>query len=279
MLGDLHCHSVYSDGFNTTSEIADYACRAGLTHIALSDHDTMAGVEELEKEANRVGIRVIPAVECTCIDARRNQPVHMLCYAPCNASRLQAFLDTTLVRRREAKLAMAEKISRLYPLTMEDVLHASRKSQSIYEVHLIGPLASMGYTPTVCGELLTRLIGPKGSCYVPIQYPDVYGVVETIRDAGGLSVLAHPGQFASLPLIEELAKAGLLDGVECYHPRSSEDVTRRCLALCEHYGLIITGGSDFHGMYSRNPNPLGTCVTNEIELKQLLNAIREKGAD
>lgn len=273
MIGDLHCHSVCSDGFNTTAQIADFASRVGLTHIALTDHDTMKGVARFTEEAARFGITVIPGVECTCTDYKRGRSVHMLCYAPKQPELLQEFLNQTLQRRRESKLAMTEKIGKLYPLTYDDVLAASAESASIHETHLIAPLAAMGYTPTVCGDLLKSLIGKNGSCYVPIRYPDVWDVVEMIRKTGGIAVLAHPGQFNSLDLAEELAREGLLDGIECFHPRNDAEVTQKSLTICEKYNILVTGGTDFHGMYSASPHPLGTCTTDETQLRRLLSMI------
>ena len=272
MPADLHCHSVCSDGFNTPAQVADFAARAGLTHVALSDHDTLSGVATFAREAAARGLVAIPAVECTCTDAQRDRPVHLLCYAPRDAAALQTFLNPTLARRREAKLAMADLIARRYPLTREDVLAASAQSASIHEVHLIAPLAAMGYTATVCGALLKELIGVGGSCYVPIVYPEVHEALAAIHAAGGLAVLAHPGQFDSLALAQELAQAGLLNGVECFHPRNSEAVTAQSLALCRAQGLLVTGGSDFHGMYANHPNPIGTCRTPDAELAALLAA-------
>lgn len=270
MIGDLHCHSICSDGSSTSAAIVDYASRLGLTHLALTDHDTMAGVQGIALEAQSKGIHIIPGVECTATDFSRGRSVHMLCYLPQKADQLQSFLNVTLDRRRIAKLAMADKLAKLYPLTRSDVLRASAKSASIYEVHLMAPLAQMGYTPTVCGALMKELIGKNGSCYVPIQYPDVLEMVDVIRSVGGKAVLAHPGQFDSLELAKELAAKGLLSGIECYHPRNSESVTEKALAICRRYHLLVTGGSDFHGMYSTRPHPLGSCTTCEEQLKRLL---------
>ncbi len=194
MSGDLHCHSICSDGSCTTAQIVEYARRQGITHIALTDHDTMMGVERIRQEAARKGLVRISGVECTARDRLRNRSAHMLCYLPEKPLELQRFLDTTLARRREAKLAMVDKLAQRYPLTREDVLLASKDSASIHEVHLMAPLAAMGYTPAVCGPLLRELLGKDGSCYVPIIYPDVYEVLEAIHSVGGLAVLAHPGR-------------------------------------------------------------------------------------
>lgn len=273
MVADLHCHSAASDGYNSPAELADFARRAGLTHLALTDHDTMAAIPALEEEGRRQGLCIIPGVECTCTDTRRGRPVHLLCYAPKHPRDLQAFLNPTLRRRREAKLAMTDLIARRYPLTREDVLRASAQSASIHEVHLIAPLAAMGYTPTVCGSLLRELIGSEGSCYVPIRYPDVREVLSVLRETGGVAVLAHPGQFDSLELARECAEEGWLQGIECYHPRNSVPVTQAALALCARHGLLATGGTDFHGMYASQPRPLGTCTTRGDGLKRFLEAL------
>lgn len=273
MTGDLHCHSIYSDGSNTPEELAEFALRAGLTHLGITDHDTMMAIESLAKETRNKGIVLVPGVECTCTDFSRGRSVHMLCYAPKYPNELQTFLNQTLRKRRESKLKMAELIGRMYPLTVEDVLKASRNSASIHEVHLIAPLAAMGYTSTVCGELLKKLIGKNGSCYVPIEYPDVWETVQIIRETGGLAVMAHPGQFNSLALAAELAQKGLLDGIECFHPRNQENITKDALQLCEDKHLLPTGGSDFHGMYASSPNPLGTCVIQGERLARFLDAL------
>lgn len=273
MLADLHCHSVYSDGYNSVKELADFATRAGLTHLALSDHDTMAGVQPLQQAAGDRGLNVIPALECTCVDAISGRPVHILCYAPTRPALLDEVLHITLERRRIAKLAMAERIAKLYPLTIEDVLRASAQSASIYEVHLIAPLAAMGYTKTVTGSLLQELIGPKGSCFVPIRYPDVREILHLIHEAGGLAVLAHPGQFESLNLAKDCARNKQIQGIECYHPRNCAAVTAQCLEICREHGLLVTGGTDFHGMYASMPHPLGTCTLTGEAMQRFLDAI------
>lgn len=264
----MHCHSVYSDGSCTVEQILRYATRAGLSHIALSDHDTMAGVRELTTLAGDA-LCVIPAVECTCTDFPRNRPVHLLCYFPQETAELLQLLNHTLANRRLAKLEMVEKLGRLYPISKEDVMELSHGSASIHETHLIQALAHMGYTATVCGELMQSLIGKRGSCYVPVPYPDVWEMVSVIRRSGGLCVLAHPGQFESLPLARELCAENLLDGIECHHPRNNAQTTQSTLALAARHGLIVTGGTDFHGMYTSTPNPIGSYTTDSVNLQAM----------
>ena len=269
LTGDLHCHSTCSDGSCSPAQIVDYACRSGLTHVALTDHDTLSGLPALASAARGL-IRAIPGVECSCIDPKRKQPVHLLCYCPKEPERLQQALDATLQNRRAAKLDMLAKLKQLYPLRDSDVLDLCRGCGSVYEVHLMRALANMGYTNTVCGDLMKQLIGKGGSCYTPVVYPDVWEIAALIRDTGGIAVLAHPGQFQSLPLARELCREKLLDGIECFHPRNTPETTRAALELASDYGLLVTGGTDFHGMHARHPHPIGTCVTTEPYLQRLL---------
>ena len=98
-------------------------------------------------------------------------------------------------------------------------------------------------------------------------------MVKVIRDVGGTAVLAHPGQFDSLPLAQELAQKQLLDGIECFHPRNDSTVTNDALTMCREHDLLITGGSDFHGMYSAKPCPIGSYTTSDDALQRLLDGI------
>ena len=268
-IGDLHCHSVHSDGSATTEQIIEFARRLGLTHIALTDHDTMDGVATITRQGAAVGISVIPGVECSCVDPASERSAHLLCYAPACPAELQAFLNPTLARRREAKLEMARKLQALYPIREEDVLRLSRHSASIHEPHLIQALADMGYTAAVFGDLMKRLIGKRGSCYVPVAYPDVWQTARAIREAGGVTVLAHPGQYGCVDLARELCESGLLNGIECYHPRNDAATTAACERLADRYALIRTGGSDFHGAYAWHPHPLGSYTADVAALTRL----------
>lgn len=272
IIGDLHCHSRHSDGSATVASLVDYATRLGLSHIALTDHDTMSGVEEFCTLATAAGLTAIPAVECSTRDYRRNRPVHLLCYCPYDPALLRRELDKTLAARAETKWAMVEKIQELYPIARKDVRRYSDESASVYESHIMLALADLGYTGTVIGSLMDELIGIHGSCHIPVPYPDVHDIAKLIRAAGGVAVVAHPGQFDSLEVTEELARDGLLGGIECHHPRNQPNVTEKSLALAERYDLIVTGGSDFHGQYSKHPHPPGACVSDEKNLRKLIAA-------
>jgi predicted metal-dependent phosphoesterase TrpH len=266
MTGDLHCHSKCSDGSLSVEDILFYAKKIGLDYIAITDHDTLAGVGLACMMGKQLKIEVIPGVEISAKDPQRNRPVHILCYFPQDTDTLQDFLNQTLRSRTTTKMQMIKKIMALYPVTLEHIERYSSQSQSIHECHIMQALADLGYTNVIIGPLMKQLISSTGSCYVPNSYPDVHEVVKIIKRVGGIAVMAHPGQFDSLELLEELADLKMLQGVEYNHPRNNEDTKKEILSIASQHHLIPTGGTDFHGSYAERPYPLGsfTCSDNAL---------------
>ena len=258
MEADLHCHSTCSDGSASPELLVRYALRLGLTVLALTDHDTMAGTTRLRAAAGGTPLRIIPGVECTTKDPANGHSVHILCYAPQKTALLEPLLKETSARRRRAKLDMIEKLKKLYPvLDVEDVLELSSESASIFESHIMTALANAGVTNQPYGPLLDELIGKHGTCHTPIAYPGTLEVIDLMHEAGGFVVIAHPGQFDSVELTLRLAAERRIEGIGCYHYRNSPTVIRQCLDAAQRWGLAVTGGSDFHGMNTKTPHPLG----------------------
>lgn len=258
MEADLHCHSTCSDGSASPELLVRYALRLGLTVLALTDHDTMAGITRLRAAAGGTPLRIIPGVECTTKDPANGRSVHILCYAPQKPALLEPLLKETSARRRRAKLDMIEKLKKLYPvLDVEDVLELSSESASIFESHIMTALANAGVTNQPYGPLLDELIGKHGTCHTPIAYPGTPEVIDLMHEAGGFVVIAHPGQFDSVELTLRLAAERRIEGIECFHYRNSPTVIRQCLDAAQRWGLAVTGGSDFHGMNTKTPHPLG----------------------
>lgn len=274
---DLHIHSKLSDGSLSIKDIVCYSKKIGLDYIAISDHDTLAGVKSAIYFGKQFKINIIPAVEVSTVDPNCNRPVHMLCYLPQKPEILQDFLNETLKSRYIQKIKVIEKIMKLYPITMEHIKQYSAQSQSIYESHIMQALCDLGYSNIAIGPLRDELISKKGSCYVPNIYPDIYSVLDIISETGGISVMAHPEQFDSLSLLEELAAQQKIHGVEYNHPRNSDETKKHILEIASKYNLITTGGSDFHGQYAKNPYPLGsfTCSQKTIhDMLKLANKIK-----
>lgn len=267
MKADLHNHSFLSDGVLSVKDIISYSKKVGLNCIAITDHDTMAGIIPAYTFGEKVGISVIPGVEISTIDYKTNRSVHILCYFPKDIFKLQGFLNKILVNRENAKRQMAQMLVREYPITIEHIERYSCKSQSMYETHIMQALSDLGYTNIVIGQLYKELLSKKGKYYVQIDYPSVYEALEMIKEVSGIAVMAHPGQFDSIELLEELARKEMVQGVEYNHPRNSEEVKKQIKDIAQKYDLIMTGGTDFHGYYATQPYPIGafTCPEGEVE--------------
>lgn len=277
MIGDLHCHTRFSDGSLGIDDLILYAKRAGLDFVALTDHDTMAGVSRAEQLGKRYGIGVIGGVEISARDFARDRKVHLLCYQPKVPDRLEGMLKHTLEGRDRAIRESMRRAMKLFPVTEEHVLRCAKGSAALYNVHIMLALADLGYAESLYGSLFRQLLAEKtGSCFVPHAYPDVWEAAKLVKSAGGVCVLAHPSEYDSIDLMEELAGAGVIDGVERYHPRVREKDIPAIDAVIERYGLIATGGTDFHGGNTNHPNPLGTCLTMQEPLERLFKLSKSR---
>jgi predicted metal-dependent phosphoesterase TrpH len=235
-------HSTASDGSLPAAEVVQAAARARLEAIALTDHDTLAGVPEAREAGERLGIRVVPGVE---LSAHDRGEVHML---GLHISRFDA-LESRLAAFREGRRTRAERIvQRLnelgIPVTMESVLEHA-KGGAIGRPHVARAIVSLGRARDQ-REAFDRWLGFGRPAYVEKEYLPVSDAVALVHEAGGIAVLAHPGAQATRARLESLRDIGL-DGVEVRHPSHSAEDIARIGALAEHLGLLPSGGSDWHG--------------------------------
>ncbi len=272
MTGDLHCHTKLSDGSVGIEELISIARKSNLDCIAITDHDTLAGTVRGKVIGERQGIKVIPGVELSSFDYKRGRKVHILCYLCDTPNRLEGLCKRTSMARKRVGQIITVKVIQKFPVSAEHIMKCAAGSTNLYKQHIMHALMDAGYTATVFGELYQQLFSKDSPDYIssPVKYPDVYEVLDSIHDAGGIAVMAHPAEYDSFDLIEELVPAGL-DGLEVWHPRAGEEERKRILAIAERYDLLTTGGTDFHGMYTSSPLPLGTCRTPEESLDALLN--------
>lgn len=277
MIGDLHCHSKLSDGSTGLEDIVFYAKRAGLDVLALTDHDTMSGISRAEVLGKRYGLTVLPGVEISTFDPDTGRRVHILCYLPNKPDRLAGLLKRTLEERRRSGEQMIQNVTRYFPVTREHILRYAAASNSIYKVHIMQALLDLGYDTAIYGQLYQQLFSDRGgSCLVNTVYPTLDEVLQTVKSARGVAVFAHPSVYRSMELVRRLAPSGFIDGIEVYHPRNTPEDQQELLALCRDHQLIVTGGTDFHGSYaSRRANPLGTCVTDQDNLKKIFQRAKE----
>lgn len=278
MAADLHCHTIASDGSASPEEVVLMAKKRGLSAIAITDHDTFSGIRAAERAGAECGIKVLPGAEFSSTDTETGRKAHILCYCCKQPDRLDDLCRKTCEKRRRAGEAMLEKVLELFPIPAEMVWLEAKESASLYKQHIMRALMNAGYADEVFGSVFHELFSPKGGkAYVKIEYPEVHDVIEQIHRAGGLAVLAHPGVYDSYRLLDELAMRRMIDGVEVWHSRNKEGDEQRLMQIARENGLAMTGGTDFHGMNTKKPMPVGTCTAPDDQLDSLFRIAGHRG--
>jgi len=250
MFADLHLHTNFSDGTYTPEELASQAARQQLAAIALTDHDTVEGCERAANACKALEIEFISGAELT---AEHNEnEIHILGY----------FLDTqnqTLLSEISKFQAVRQKriyemVARLnelnVPLRSEDVF-ALANCRSPGRPHVARALVKAG----LCGSLdeaFERFLKKHRPAWVPKAKISALVAIELIHQANGLAVMAHPGLNRSDEVIPELVESGL-DGIECFHTKHSTAISEHYLEIADKFNLLVTGGSDCHGMSKGKP--------------------------
>lgn len=267
---DLHCHTKLSDGSTGINELIEIAKLRGLDAIAVTDHDTFAGSTRAVILGKRSGVTVVPGVEISAVDKSRGRKAHILCYYPQNMERLGGLLRKITASRRAAMSVAVQKVLRLYPMPMDMILARAHGSTNIFKQHIMQALMDAGYTDEMFGPVFEKLFHPKfGFAHTNIDYPDVKEVLKAVRSAGGAAVLAHPSEYDSMALFQELSEEKLIQGAEAFHPRNTPEDVRTIQDVCGSNGLLVTGGTDFHGCYTKVCNPPGTYLTEEEQFDKL----------
>ena len=277
---DLHTHSRHSDGRLPPAAVVAGAAEAGLSGVALTDHDTTAGWDEAAQAAQAHGLEFIPGIELSAEED--DASVHLLGYwlDPEHAGLVDelARLSGERLRRAEAMLTKLGDLGIAVPLA--DVL-AIAGDASVARPHVAEALVAAGVVPDTRAAF-DRYLGDGAAAYEPKRALAPEAAVALIREAGGVAVLAHPGldrgtegQPVSVDLFERLVVAGLR-GVEADHPGHPAPVRDRWTSRADAHGLVVTGASDFHGRY--DDEEIGRCATAASEVRRLQERARPRGA-
>lgn len=274
MVGDLHCHTTLSDGSLGIEEVIAQAKRMELDFLAITDHDTLSSSNRAQILGERYGVKVIPAVELSAWDKKRNSKVHILCYAPQKPDRLEGLCLKSCSIRTECAKDMIEKVMERYPIPSDAVRMYTKGSKSIFKQHIMRALVNYGYATELYGSVNDQLFKyPDGECLVTREYPDVNFVLDLIHSSKGVAVMAHPYMFDNIDLLYELTEAGKLDGIEVYHHSADEEKQKKLLEFAAEHDLICTGGSDFHGLYNEVSTHIGSMTTDKENLDKLFKLI------
>ncbi len=241
---DLHLHTTASDGLLDPAALVRAVHAACLDLFSVTDHDTLESLAEVDAGARAHGMATIPGIEISIY--WRGVEFHILGYFvdPTDASLLDF-----LARMREARRArLRTMLSRLFAMGMavtEDEVLALARDGNVGRPHVARALVRHGYVATL-EEAFLRYLGAGRPAYVPRPDVTIREAVQAIRGAGGISSLAHPGLQNRDDAIPDLLAAGL-DAIEVYHPKHTHGMTARYRRLARRRGLLVTGGSDFHG--------------------------------
>ena len=271
MAADLHIHTKLSDGSVGIEDIIVIAQKSGIDTIAITDHDCLAGTVRGQVIGKRYGVNVIPSVELSAFDFEAGKKVHILSYLADSPNRLEAICKKTSVARKRAGQIMMLKVAGRFPITSDFIISHASGSTNLYRQHIMHALMDAGYTDKIFGDLFHALFDEESETNVlaPTKYPSVEEAIEEIHGAGGIAILAHPAKFDNFDEIDKYVEFGI-DGIEVWHPTADEETVARLTAICKKKKLLLTGGSDFHGIYGEETVTLGACSTPQDHLDKLM---------
>ncbi|MCR6545928.1 PHP domain-containing protein [Dehalobacterium formicoaceticum] len=264
---DMHIHTKASDGTFDIQEIIRLAQEVNLDGIAITDHDTVEGLDRAVEVGQKLNFPIIPGIELST--DYQNTEIHILGYfIDFHLPWFRKKMNQLQKARIDRIIKMVDKLTELgYDITGSEVF-ALAGAGSVGRPHLAYLLYKKGQVASV-QEAFQKLIGRGCPAHIPRFKLEPTEAVQMIKKAGGIPVLAHPGLSKADHLIQSLCHAGLL-GIEVYHPDHKLSDESRYLKLAQRYGLIITGGSDFHGIPDGKRSILGSKYVGSAIWDELL---------
>jgi len=268
---DLHLHTNFSDGTYTPEELAEHGKRLGFAVLALTDHDTVDGCERMQTACDERGIEFIPASEIT-VDIDGHE-MHLLSY--CLDTANDALLTALRKSQSNRKNRVHEMVAKL------NELGVPLKTESVFEIaqcdapgrpHIGRALVKEGHCNSV-DDAFQRYLKIGRPAWVPKPKLSAAEAIRLVHLAGGVAVMAHPGLNRIDQCIPKLVQSGL-DGIECFHSRHSTNMSERYLQLADDHGLLVTGGSDCHGMNKGKPL-IGSVKIPYLHVEQLKEKARQ----
>ena len=266
---DLHAHTTASDGALSPQELVRLAKRSGVSVLAVTDHDTLAGIQAAMGQAARTGLQIVSGVEMTAhVD---DLEVHILGhFIDPDDARLTEFLASSRSDRIERIQRMIDKLWSLgLPLDAHEVL-TQESGSSVGRPHLARAMVRHGYVTSV-QEAFDRYLTPGRPAHVERFRIPAAEVISTIKRAGGVPSLAHPGVYGRDEVIPRLVEQGLM-GLEACHPDHGAEAIFRYERMRLKYDLLAVCGSDYHGSPGLRPSSLGSPSLPEAEFERLCAA-------
>lgn len=239
---ELHCHTTFSDGTLTPTQLVEMAHAAGVKALAITDHDTMNGWDEAIAAARPYGLEIVPGLELST--SHNDRSMHILGFYP-DRDRLSVPLKERMDGRKRRAQGMADKLAALgYPITLPNLGPNIAPGRP----HIAKALIEAGHVRTH-EEAFERFLDESGPAYIPYEKFTALEGITLLRQCGAIPVWAHPYLFRGgevKQVLPTLVRAGLM-GLEVFHPSHSPHQVATLKQWCAEYGLLMTGGSDYHG--------------------------------
>ena len=249
---DLHSHSSFSDGSDTPDELFDLASKVGITSLALTDHDTLEGIPAARLAADRTGIEMIPGTELSLDFDKGGMHLVVLWLEP-EPGPLQDRLKELQLGRDERNALIVERLNDLdVAVSLEEVLEEAGEG-TVGRPHIAGVMLRRGYVDSI-EQAFSEYLGNQGPAYVGRERLSPEVALRLARASGGVPVLAHPhtlgldNRFEMADLLDKLTAFGLV-GIECHYGSYPADGRSGLVAMAKRFGLLPSGGSDYHGTY------------------------------
>ena len=263
---DFHIHSTVSDGSSTIAQLIKKAEQKGLDAIAITDHDTLSHAKQIPAIP-----QVVAGIEISAVHKPSGTAAHILGYNIAQPEIVTKLVQPVLEERNRISEKQAKIIAELgYDIPLNKLARGDGKY--LYKQHIMAWLCETGQVEDMFGKFYKQIFKGNGPCNISIEYPSVFDAVKTIKDAGGLAVLAHPGQQANFWLIPELCKLGL-DGLELNHPSNSKNDKKIIKEYVKEYNLFLTGGSDYHGKHSNHSYDIGDMLCEPCGIDAILGGL------
>ena len=243
---DLHCHSTCSDGTATPEDLIKLAISSGLQALSITDHDTVEAYKTALPEARKVGLPLISGVEFSTM--HKNHSIHILGYSfTLDHPAIEALCKLHIKRRENRNHAIIEKLEKL-GLPIDKALVTG--SASIGRPHIAKAMIEKGYVKTY-QEAFKLYLGEDKPAYSSGEPISIAETLDSIHQAGGLAIIAHPHLITNNKIFQELLGMPF-DGIECYYANFMRDNCKRWLKIADRKKWLVTGGSDFHGTVKPN---------------------------
>lgn len=256
---DLHSHTTASDGEHSASELMELARQAGVTHLAVTDHDTVSGLEDAEREAKARGLTLVPGIEVSAI--MHGRELHILGHFVDRTNPALKEYGLKLKDERRARMElMVRKVKEElgYPVRIEEVIAiAGEGNKNLGRPHLGRWFVEKGYCLDL-KEAFDRFLGDGKPAYVDRFRVTSKEAIDLIHGAGGTATIAHPGVNRVERFELEKLKSEGLDGCEVMHSDQQPEIRQKYLTICADLDLVPTAGSDFHGERTTPGRKLGT---------------------